>query len=253
LVTNSTPPCTLNCGLQGLCTLSCRAFSYSTTQRHISPYFLSLSSYLSNFSSFTLRASLYLYNPMVHGPWVGLSIWHYITKLGRTTLWLYHTFRAPRPQFVELSNKIGSKLGLWASKHALGGIPCPTSPQHKHHDSPLSHSVGAVIFARSPSIHSWIVQRSAAHWAMACCICCMRYSETSVSGVLLCINVCIPCMCASLPLMSVVMVKSSLIQGWRCALRTASLCHAASTCSCSALACCILASRWVRTIVCVVP
>ena len=73
----------LSCRLLGLCTLSCRAFSYSMTQRHNSTLRLNASSLdlsLIHFS-YTLRASLYLYNPMVHGPWVDLSSRHYITKM----------------------------------------------------------------------------------------------------------------------------------------------------------------------------
>ena len=81
----------------------------------------------------------------------------------------------------------------------------------------------------------------------------MRCFETSISMVLLCINVYIPCMCTRFPSISTMMVKASPIQGRTHALRTASLCHATSICSFSALACCVLASHWVRTTVCAVP
>jgi len=42
----------------------------------------------------------------------------------------------------------------WAlsPKTCLGGIPRPTSPQHKQ---PLSHSVDAQIFARRPPNSTW--------------------------------------------------------------------------------------------------
>ena len=175
---------------------------------------------------------------MVHETWVGQ---HYNTRLGRTTLWLYHTLRAPYPQFAESLQQYRVKTWALIPKTCLGGIPCPTGPQHKHRDLPLSHSVEAVIMVWSPSNCSWIVLRSAVHWVVACCICCICCSKTSMFGVLLCINVCIPYMCVSFPSMFSVIVKASLIQGWTYTLRTASLCHATSTCSFSALACCILA------------
>lgn len=94
---------------------------------------------------------------------------------------------------------------------------------------------------------------SAAHWAAAWWICCILCYETSVSGVLICINVCILYTCMSLPSMFSVIVKASPIHVWMRIMRTASLCRTASTCSFNALACCILASHWMRNTIFAVP
>jgi len=91
------------------------------------------------------------------------------------------------------------------------------------------------------------------NWATASCTFYIHCYETSVSGMLLCIYACIPCMCMIFPLIFAEIMKSSSIQGWMHTLRTASLCPAASNYSFSALSHYILASRWVRTTVYAVP
>ena len=65
---------------------------------------------------------------MVCGPWVGLSSRHYITKLGRKILWLYRTFVPYAHNSQSFYNKIWSKLGLQAPKHALGGFHAQQTP-----------------------------------------------------------------------------------------------------------------------------
>ena len=74
-------------------------------------------------TDFTLRASLYLYNPMVCRPWVGwpYNILIYIT-LGRTTL----HFCAPHPHFAGSLHCTWPKFGLQATKTYYGGIRYPT-------------------------------------------------------------------------------------------------------------------------------
>jgi len=97
-------PCTLSCRLLGLCTLSCRG--PRTQLQNTRPLCTQLQSLILLYDPklnfrlqilhyasiprssidwfhywFTLSALLYLYNPMVHGPWVDLYSRHYITKL----------------------------------------------------------------------------------------------------------------------------------------------------------------------------
>ena len=51
-------------------------------------------------SLFTLRASLYLYNHMVCGPWVELSSRHYITKVRADNPMTQLQLHAPRPEIA---------------------------------------------------------------------------------------------------------------------------------------------------------
>jgi len=161
MVTDSTCPAhsaagvrALTCRLLGLYTLSCRAFSYSTTQRHNSTLRLNASwiDFLLSLSRclFKLRALLYLYNPMVCRPWVDFSNWHYIYKSkGRQP---YDYITTSRSTHTNRGVFIIDLVKTWAlsPKTCLGGIPHPTGPQHKHRDSPSSLSISVEIFVRRP-------------------------------------------------------------------------------------------------------
>jgi len=115
------------------------------------------------------------------------------------------------------------------------------------------HFSGVVILAQSPSNWSHTAWRSATHCSTVCWTCCMLSFVASLWGSAICLSTYNPYICMSLPSILAIMVKASSIQGWTRALRSASFCLVASTCSFSALAYCIFASNWVRTIVCIVP
>ena len=113
----------LSYGLLGLCVLSCRAFPYPTTQRHTLLRRLFLLSTTS--LSFTLRASLYLYNPMVHGPWVG---WHYITKLGGQPCDSIILFAPRARNSLNFTTKFGQNLGFEPQNMPWGGFHAHQAP-----------------------------------------------------------------------------------------------------------------------------
>jgi len=99
-------------------------------------------------SPYLLRASLYLDNPMVHRPWVDLLqlTLHYQNKGGQsydslTTTWSTTTKCGV---FTLGLQKLDQNMGF-KPQNFPWGIPHPTGPQHKHHESPSSHSVGAEI------------------------------------------------------------------------------------------------------------
>jgi len=148
---------------------------------------------------------------------------------------------------------IWPKSRLEAPKTHYGGIFCPTSPQHNHHDSSSSHSSGEVIFARSPSNYAYaawrsVVHCSAIHWVHSACS-----AECSLLGSNPYLRSCITFICVSFPSMLTVMRKASSIQGWTCALSTASFWRTTSTFSFNSFAYCNLMRHWVRTTVCIIP
>ncbi len=117
----------------------------------------------------------------------------------------------------------------------------------------LSHSTGVAILARSPSNYSHTTWRSTTHCSGFCWTCCMHSFVAFLWSSAICLSAYSPYICMSFPSISAVMVKASSIQGWTHALRKASFCLATSTCSFSALTCCILARLWERMTLCVVP
>jgi len=129
----------------------------------------------------------------------------------------------------------------------------PARPQHKHRDSPLSHSTSAMILAQKPPISDWISTTSIAHWAVAYWTSSTHCSMIAILELLPWILSWLACSCTRFALMEVVIVYASLIHGCRHAFKTTSLCQAASTCSLSAFAYCIHTSPCVRETVCKVP
>ena len=175
---------------------------------------------------------------------MGRPTWHYIAlqNPGKTTLWLNVHFTLCAHNSRSLTTYL-TKAWALSPKTCCGGIPCPKGPQHKHRDLPLIHSVDVAILARSPSNWFRTAPRFVAHCSVVCWTCCMCSFEASLSRSNPYLSMYIPCICVSLPSISAVMVKASWIHGWTRALRTASFCHTASTCSFSASACCIFASH----------
>lgn len=132
----------LSCRLLGLYTLSCRASPTLWPKTHL--HMLQTQSLIKN-------------------PWLG---WHYIT--------LYYNTYGGQPYdsiiHFTLCTRSSWSLTIYLTKtralspkKCCGGIRCPTSSQHKYCDSPSSHSVGAMIFARSPSSRSHAARRFTTH------------------------------------------------------------------------------------------
>ena len=136
---------------------------------------------------------------------------HYKSKGGQPYYLITISCSAPTNGGVFTSDLV--KTWALSLKTCLGGIPHLIGPQHKHHDSPSSHSVGVAISMGSLANLSWATRRSAMHWAVVCWACSIRSSQASLSGELIYCNVYIPYICVCLPLIFVVMVKASLIHG----------------------------------------
>jgi len=122
-------PRTQLCTLLGLCSLSCRASTYYYDPIPLDPLLPSDHAFASIYyfpkklwTIFTLKASPYFYNPMVHKPWVGRHKFtlNYII-LGQTTLWLILDSRTLCPHFAESLHYIDQNLGFKPQKHAMGG------------------------------------------------------------------------------------------------------------------------------------
>lgn len=130
------------------------AFSYSTTQRHdlhLTQHFINPLDSSCFLVISTLRASLYLYDPID-----SLSI---SFKMQYKFLENIYCLSVSQGVFtMDLAKTWALSPKTW-----LGGIPHPTNPQHKHHDSPSSHSVSEEIFSQRPYNSARTTARSVAH------------------------------------------------------------------------------------------
>lgn len=118
---------------------------------------------------------------------------HYKIK-GRQTYYPFTSYALCTHKIQNLYIKVticdqslGSKL-----QNFPWGIPHPIVAQHKHRDSPSSHSIGAKIFERRPPNSTWTVARLEAHWVVAYCASWTHYSKTIKAKLLSWICSCSP-------------------------------------------------------------
>ena len=132
--TDPTLPCVLSCRgpctqLQGSVHSAVELLATTRTQYTSDPLlssnhaFTSLSYFLTcQKVVFTFKASLYLYNPMVCGPWVGrynFSLGYIILR--QITLWLILDIHTPCPHFAESLHHIDQNSIFKPQNPTVGG------------------------------------------------------------------------------------------------------------------------------------
>ena len=98
------------------------------------PYTSDLNKILLKMTS-TLRALLYLYFPMVHGPWVGRLTFYYLTLFYSGLPFDLTYYNSCFVRFAEPLQYHYPKSWVLSPKIITQGIHFPTGPQHKHLDS----------------------------------------------------------------------------------------------------------------------